>query len=214
MAEFDRYLIGDVFSEVNEQYRNRLVGDIAAERGKDPFKTIVDIVAADDLRTVLWPSPASDARADWEAPTRPLGGPRRRARRLRRRRPPGPHAGVALSDPVPGRLDPGPAAGVARAGGAADDRRPRPAVRPARSGPDRRGFHADIAVLDPATVDAAPVRTVFDLPGEDKRLLADPIGVVRVLVNGQATIEDGQPVGSLPGKVLRNGRDTADTSTI
>ncbi len=76
------------------------------------------------------------------------------------------------------------------------------------------GFHADIAVLDPATVDATPVRTAFDLPGEAKRLLADPIGVVRVLVNGQATIEDGQPVGSLPGKVLRNGRDTADTSTI
>ena len=53
----------------------------------------------------------------------------------------------------------------------------------------------------------------FDLPGESKRLLADPIGVVRVLVNGQETIIDGEPTGALPGTVLRSGRDTAGTAT-
>ena len=81
MAEFDRYLVGDVYSEVNEQYRNRMVGDIAHEKGQDPFEAIVEIVAADDLRTVLWPQPASDGPADWEAPSDALGAPRRRPRR-------------------------------------------------------------------------------------------------------------------------------------
>ncbi len=46
-------------------------------------------------------------------------------------------------------------------------------------------------MFDP-TVGAAPVRTVFDLPGQNKRLLADPIGVSRVFVNGIETIVDGK----------------------
>ena len=75
------------------------------------------------------------------------------------------------------------------------------------------GYHADVVVLDPATVDATPARTAFDLPGDSKRLLADPRGVVRVLVNGRETIVDGQPTGALPGTVLRSGRDTAGTET-
>ena len=66
LTDFGRYMIGDVFSEQNERYRNRIVGEIAAERGEDPFATIVDIVAADDLRTVLWPLPTADTEADWK----------------------------------------------------------------------------------------------------------------------------------------------------
>jgi len=76
------------------------------------------------------------------------------------------------------------------------------------------GWHADLTVLDPATVGAGPVRTVYDLPGDGKRMLADPIGVVRVFVNGTETVVDGVPVeGVLPGRVLRAGRDTGDTDT-
>jgi hypothetical protein len=44
-------------------------------------------------------------------------------------------------------------------------------------------------------------------------MLADPIGVVRVFVNGQATIVDGRPVPGMPGAVLRSGRDTHGTDT-
>ena len=58
------------------------------------------------------------------------------------------------------------------------------------------------------TVGAAPVRTVFDLPGQSKRLLADPIGVSRVFVNGIETIVDGKLASAVPGVVLRAARDT------
>jgi N-acyl-D-aspartate/D-glutamate deacylase len=75
------------------------------------------------------------------------------------------------------------------------------------------GFFADLVVLDPATVDAAPVRTAFDLPGGAKRLLADPLGVVRVLVNGRPIVEDGTLLDARPGQLLRAGRDTANTGT-
>ncbi len=53
------------------------------------------------------------------------------------------------------------------------------------------GYQADLVVFD-LTDGAAPVRTVFDLPRQSKRLLADPIGVSRLFVNGIETIVDGK----------------------
>ncbi len=67
--------------------------------------------------------------------------------------------------------------------------------------------------FDPNTVDATPARIVYDLPGDSKRLLSDPVGVVRVLVNGTETIADGQPTHNLSGSLMRSGRDTANTDT-
>jgi N-acyl-D-aspartate/D-glutamate deacylase len=213
MAEFERYLIGEVYSTTNEQYRNRLVGDIAREKGQDPFEAIVEIVAADDLRTVLWPQPGSDGPEDWELrrtlwedPDVVLGGSDA-----------GAHLDRMLGSAYPTRF-------------LSDSLRGKQLVSleravqmmtdvPARlfglrgRGRVAEGCHADLTVLDSATVDATPVRTAFDLPGDAKRLLADPIGVVRVLVNGHETIVDGAPVGSLPGTLLRSGRDTGDTDT-
>jgi N-acyl-D-aspartate/D-glutamate deacylase len=208
LADFYRYIIGDVFSEVNEQYRNRRVGEIAAQRNEDPFTTIVDIVAADDLRTVLWPQPANDSDADWELrrrlweePDVMLGGSDAGAHLdrmlgaayptrflsdcIRGRRLVSMERAVYLMSNVPARVF-----GLRRRGRVAP------------------GYHADLVVFDPATVGAAPVRTVFDLPGQSKRLLADPIGVSRVLVNGVETFVDGAPTGDVPGVVLRAGRDT------
>jgi N-acyl-D-aspartate/D-glutamate deacylase len=214
LADFGNYVIGDVFSEANERYRDRKVGDIAAERGEDPFATIVDIVANDDLRTVLWPLPAADGDADWELRRTLwekddvlLGGSDA-----------GAHLDRMLGSPYPSRfigdcLRGRQLVSVERAVHLLTD-------VPARlfglrdRGRLASGGRADVVVLDPATVDAGPARIAFDLPGESKRLLADPVGIVRVLVNGRETIVDGQPTGDLPGTVLRSGRDTAGTETI
>jgi N-acyl-D-aspartate/D-glutamate deacylase len=75
------------------------------------------------------------------------------------------------------------------------------------------GNHADIVVLDPGRVGATPARLSFDLPGDSKRLLADPVGVEHVLVNGRETILNGEPTGDVPGQILRAGRNTAGTDT-
>jgi N-acyl-D-aspartate/D-glutamate deacylase len=213
LANFGQYMIGDVFSEENESVRNRKVGDIAAERGEDPFKTIVDICANDDLKTVLWPIPAADTDADWQLRRTlwdekdvMIGGSDA-----------GAHLDRMLGSPYPTRF-------------IADSLRGRKLVPleravqlmtdvPARMfglidrGRLEEGMFADIAVLDPNTVDATPARISFDLPGDSKRLLADPVGVVRVLVNGTEVIRDGKPTGSLPGTVLRSGRNTSGTDT-
>jgi N-acyl-D-aspartate/D-glutamate deacylase len=213
LAEFGRYMIGDVFSPANEPYRNRMVADIAAERGEDPFTTIVDICANDDLKTVLWPIPAADTDADWQLrrqlwdePDVLIGGSDA-----------GAHLDRMLGSPYPTRF----------IGDSLRGRQLVPVERavqlmtdiPARlfglidRGRVQEGSFADIVVLDPDTVDATPARISFDLPGQSKRLLADPVGVVRVLVNGTEVIVDGQPTGALPGTLLRSGRDTSGTDT-
>jgi N-acyl-D-aspartate/D-glutamate deacylase len=77
-----------------------------------------------------------------------------------------------------------------------------------RRGLVREGYAADLFVFDPATVGSEPARLVHDLPGETPRLYAGSHGVTRVLVNGIETVCEGAATGSLPGGILRSGRDT------
>ncbi|HEX5094688.1 MAG TPA: amidohydrolase family protein, partial [Acidimicrobiia bacterium] len=72
----------------------------------------------------------------------------------------------------------------------------------------REGAHADVVVFDPATVDTGDVQLIDDLPGAERRLYADAIGVQRVMVNGTTIVTDGKETGARPGTVLRSGRDT------
>ncbi|MSQ89570.1 MAG: hypothetical protein EXR32_09890 [Betaproteobacteria bacterium] len=70
------------------------------------------------------------------------------------------------------------------------------------------GYHADLLLFDPATVNRGPKERVQDLPGGGARLLTPPVGVHGVWVNG-ARIADQQglrPLDRLPGMVLRNFR--------
>ena len=87
--------------------------------------------------------------------------------------------------------------------------RARRAVRPhATAACSREGAIADVVVFDPETVGSEPATLVRDLPGDSARLTAGSQGVVRVLVNGTAIVEDGKATGATPGTVLRSGRDT------
>jgi N-acyl-D-amino-acid deacylase len=56
------------------------------------------------------------------------------------------------------------------------------------------GCAADVVVFDPALV---ADRATWDEP----RL--PPVGIERVLVNGETVVQDGSPTGKLPGRVLR-----------
>ena len=103
LADFANYIIGDTYSAENEGLKGRMVADIAAERGTEPFATLIDIVVADELRTVLWPIPPDDDDALVGAAPAGVGRPAGHARRLRRRRPPRPHVRRAVHDPLPRR---------------------------------------------------------------------------------------------------------------
>ena len=66
------------------------------------------------------------------------------------------------------------------------------------------GYHADLLLFDPASVDRGPKRRVFDLPGGHPRLTTAPLGVHGVWVNGVRIAGEGDRLTKkMPGKLLR-----------
>ncbi|HLN16399.1 MAG TPA: amidohydrolase family protein [Acidimicrobiales bacterium] len=212
LAGWGTYQIGDTYAPANAGVAGRTVADIAAERGTPPFDTLLDVVIADDLRTVLWPTPADGDEASWELRATAWGDPRAMVG--------GSDAGAHL-DRMCGANYP-----TAFLGDCLRGRRLVPVERamamltsqPAAlfglrdRGLVKAGMWADLVVFDPERVDSSPARLVEDLPGGSPRLFADAVGVHRVIVNGVATVVDGEPTGELPGALLRSGRDTATPS--
>ena len=208
LADWGDYIIGDTYSAANVGLKGRRVSDVAAETGRSSFGTLLDIVIADDCRTILWPTPQDDdaeswrMRAElWNDPRAMIGGSDA-----------GAHLDRMCGAPYPTRF-------------LADCIRGRQLISIERcvqlmtSAPaDLFGLHdrgrlvqgaiADIFVFDPATVDSDQAALVRDLPGDSSRLTAGSQGVARVYVGGETIIRDGQPTGATPGTVLRSGRDT------
>ncbi|MEY4362418.1 MAG: hypothetical protein RL391_1724, partial [Actinomycetota bacterium] len=208
LADWGDYVIGDTYSKANEGLSGRVVRDIANERGKSSFGTLLDIVIADELRTILWPTPQDDdaeswrMRAElWQDPRAIIGGSDA-----------GAHLDRMCGAPYPTRW-------------LADCLRGRKlvpvehAVRMMTTAPAqlfgltdrgelREGAHADVVVFDPESVGSEDARLVTDLPGSSSRLTAGSHGVVRVIVNGVPIVENGVANGRTPGTVLKSGRDT------
>ena len=69
-----------------------------------------------------------------------------------------------------------------------------------RRGALKPGYHADLLLFDPATVERGAKRRVHDLPGGHPRLTTDPVGVAGVWVNG-VSVHNGE---ALPGRLLRD----------
>ena len=67
LSHWANYIIGDTFAPENEGLSWRDVGSIAEEQGKPPFDALLDLVIADDLRTVLWPKASDGDDASWRA---------------------------------------------------------------------------------------------------------------------------------------------------
>jgi N-acyl-D-aspartate/D-glutamate deacylase len=208
LSHWGTYVIGDTYAPANQGLAFRRVADIATERGTDPFDTLLDIVLADKLRTVLWPNTDDGDEATWAMRAAIWSDPRAMIG--------GSDAGAHL-DRMCGSNYP-----TAFLGDCLRGRRLVPlemavhmmTEQPARlfglrrRGLVREGYAADLFVFDPATVGSEPARLVHDLPGETPRLYAGSHGVTRVLVNGIETVCEGAATGSLPGAILRSGRDT------
>jgi N-acyl-D-aspartate/D-glutamate deacylase len=208
LADWGDYRLGDVYAEENQPLRGRIVGEIAAERGKSAFGTLLDIVVADDLRTVLWPVPKDDdgaswdlRRSVWDDDRAMLGGSDAGAHLDRMCG--APYTTRFLADCLRGRQLVPLERAVHLITGA-----PAALFGLRDRGVLREGAHADVVVFDPETVDAEDAALVRDLPGDAARLTAGSRGITRVLVNGVAIVEDGEVTGATPGTVLRSGRDT------
>ncbi|MFE0532672.1 amidohydrolase family protein [Streptomyces nigra] len=213
LADFGRYVIGDTYSEANRGLTGRVVRDIAAERGQDPFACLVEICADDELRTVLWPMPPDNDPASWALRAQTwqhedvlLGGSDAGAHLDRMCG--APYTTRFLGDCLRGRKLV-PLEQAVRM--LTDD--------PARlfglreRGRVQEGFHADLVLFDPERIAAGTATLVHDLPGDSPRLDSKALGVHAVWVNGVEAIRDDTVTGAVPGRVLRSGRDTRTVST-
>jgi N-acyl-D-aspartate/D-glutamate deacylase len=167
---------------------------------------------ADGLQTIFWPGRTADGDADWklrgevwERPDVMLGGSDA-----------GAHLDRMLGAPYPTRF----------LGDTLRGRRLTSLERavqlmtdiPARifglrgRGRLAVGYQADVVLFDADAIGSGPAYLTHDLPGGSKRLVADPTGVARVIVNGRDVMVEGTPTGALPGFVLRGGRDTTNAA--
>jgi N-acyl-D-aspartate/D-glutamate deacylase len=208
LANWERLVIVETFAPENADATGRSVGEVAAARGGEPFDTLLDVVIADELRTGLTPRPFGDDAADWQAraevwryPDAVIGGSDAGAHLdmmcgaiyttsllghgVREHQVVTLEEAVRLLTDVPARLY-----GL----------RERGRITP--------GWHADLVMFDPATVDHGPERTAYDLPAGAPRLVADARGITSVWVGGVEVCRDSEATGDMPGTVLRSGRDT------
>ncbi len=213
LADWKNYVLGDTYSVANDGLKGRTVRDLAAERGTEPFDTLLDIVIEDDLRTILWPiAPDSDAaswelrKQVWNDPRAMLGGSDAGAHLDRMCG--APYTTRFLGDMLRGRQlvplevavrmltgDPARLFGLRDRGRLAE------------------GHWADVVVFDPERVGAEPATLVADLPGGTARLTSGAEGMAHVFVNGVETVTDNRATGDTPGTILRSGRDTETVST-
>ena len=208
-SQWADYVIYQPVSPHLQRYTGRAVADIGREEGKEPFDVLVDIALEDDLRTSFGVPQLPDRRVDWEAHVEALRDPR---------------VVVGASD-AGAHLDMN--SGFAyttylleqavRAHGLMSTEEVVHLITQAPAalygirdrGVLSEGVWADIVVFDEGTVGRGPVRTRSDLPAGAMRLYSESTGIQQVIVNGELLVEHGKVTESLPGRVLRSGRDTS-----
>jgi N-acyl-D-aspartate/D-glutamate deacylase len=65
------------------------------------------------------------------------------------------------------------------------------------------GKKADLNLIDPDALALAHPEIVYDLPAGGKRLVQRARGYRATLVSGEVAMENGEPTGALPGKLVR-----------
>jgi N-acyl-D-aspartate/D-glutamate deacylase len=211
IAKWHKLTVGEVFSDENQEYLGRTIGEIAEEEGRETFDVLCDIVLADELQTGLYPQLQGDDDATWEL--------RRDVWRDERTVVGGTDAGAHLD--LLATFN----ATTAMLGNGIRQRELMPweeAVQLITDAPaqlyglrDRgrlaEGYHADVVVVDPHTVGARETEIRHDLPGGAWRLYGEADGIDHVLVNGAEVVDHGRFTDARPGTILRSGRDTSGT---
>jgi N-acyl-D-aspartate/D-glutamate deacylase len=216
-SDWDLVEVAEARGQASEGCAGRTIGQIAADRGLDPFAVLLDVVVTDrvPLTTVfpsLTPSYGVSERGwairkeVWSDPRVVLGGSDA-----------GAHVDLMCHANYPTVV----LGELVRERGlfTLEDAVRRITDVPARllglrdRGRVAEGFHADLVVFDPATVDSEPTAAHHDLPGGAERLTAGAIGVEHVFVAGTEVVHGAELTGALPGTALRSGRDT-ETVTV
>ncbi len=208
LANWGVMTIFDTVAPVNEGCAGRTVADIAAERDCGEFDALLDICLADDLLTSFGRADVEASRADWQArvdiwrdgravigasdagahldllatfnyPTRVLAEPVRQHGLLSLEE--AVHRMTAVQADLYGLIDRGRLV---------------------------EGAHADVILIDEATVASDPVTMRPDLPGGAARLYAGASGIDDVLVAGVPVVAGGEFTDHRPGRVLRSGIDS------
>jgi N-acyl-D-aspartate/D-glutamate deacylase len=208
VSRWGELTIGETFAPGNAGLAGRGVAKIAAERGIDEFQCLLDIVVADDLRTVIVTPAMGDDEESW---------------RLRRETWRDPRAVVGGSDSG-AHLDMLDTFTMATSvlGPIVRDRQLIPleeAVQILTDVPARLygirdrgrvgiGTFADLMIFDPERIGPGQVHLRTDLPARGARLYSDAEGVEHVLVNGVEVVRESSLTHERPGVVLRSGRDT------
>jgi N-acyl-D-aspartate/D-glutamate deacylase len=207
IANWENMTIVETFSEETRSFAGRNLGEVAAELGKSPFDTMLDLALLDDLKTSFMPrTPGDDdeswkLRAEvWQDPRSIVGASDAGAHldmintflfttamleAVRERDLVGLEEAVHQLTDVPAR-----SYGIRERGRLAE------------------GWRADVTVFDPDRVGPTEIYTREDLPAGAGRLYADAHGIEHVLVNGQEIVCRGEFTDTYPGTLLRSGRDT------
>ena len=207
-AQWEEIQVDEVFTSENERHKGRRIGEIAAERGADPFDALLDLALSEDLRTSFMPNPIGDDEATWKQRAELW----RDDRTLLGASDAGAHLDMLDAFALTTHLL---SDGVRKFGLISlEEAVHQITEKPARlfglrdRGRVEEGYRADLVVFDPDTIASGPVYTRTDLPAGAGRLYADAIGVDHVLVGGTPIVAHGEFTGALPGEVLRSGHDT------
>jgi N-acyl-D-aspartate/D-glutamate deacylase len=213
LARWAHYLVLQTFTSETKRYEGRVVGDIAADEGKDPFDALVDIVCADELLTTFTFNRPAPSAADWDVKLEIMRDPRA----LIGASDAGAHLDFTASYDYPTRL----LGEVVRDRGLMplEEMVQRLTDAPARlyrlrdRGRLVEGAYADLVLFDPDAISSTPYDMRADLPGGAERLVSDAIGIEHVLVNGVEIATSGRFTDERPGRVLRSGVDTSTAHT-
>jgi N-acyl-D-aspartate/D-glutamate deacylase len=201
-GEWDKVYVAHAAREENRRFEQQTIADIAAAKGADPLDTMLDLAIAEDLETEF---SALLLNSDEKAVGEMLRHP---------------HSLVSLSDAGAHlTLFNDAGFGLHLLGHWVREKNVLSLSEAARKltgdparvfgipkrGLLRPGFHADLLLFDPATVNRGAKVRVKDLPGGGARLVTPGIGVHGVWVNGTriADAKGLRPLDRLPGKVLR-----------